>query len=243
MPTTPAAPPGWYRDPQAAWQYRWWDGTQWHGTPASYDEGLGRGFATLAWWLVGLIAADGVLSLLAAGLHTWGTVSLPSPHGLDTSGVPIAYDIVDGLLSLADVAVMVAAVVVWCVWQYRLARAAEPFVRRSPGMHVGSWFIPIVLLWFPFQNVKDLWNAHVRRPDGGLLAGWWTCWIVVNFLANVLLRSSIEGDPSMRVGAAGDLVVDVLSLPLAVLAVLVVLRLTRGAVEREASTRSGGGPR
>jgi hypothetical protein len=44
------------------------------------------------------------------------------------------------------------------IWQYQAASTARllglPAV-RSPGLGVGSWFIPIVNLWFPYQSLRD----------------------------------------------------------------------------------------
>jgi Domain of unknown function (DUF4328) len=51
-----------------------------------------------------------------------------------------------------------AAEVVFLLWQYRAATTARRLgfpARRSPGLGVGSYFIPVVQLWFPYQALRD----------------------------------------------------------------------------------------
>lgn len=50
------------------------------------------------------------------------------------------------------------AEVVFLVWQYRAATTARRLgypAKRSPGLGVGSYFIPVVNLWFPYQALRD----------------------------------------------------------------------------------------
>src|SRR5690606_26040167 len=37
---------------------------------------------------------------------------------------------------------------------------------------VGSWFVPIINLWFPYQNISDLWRAVGRTPPFWQIV-WW----------------------------------------------------------------------
>ncbi|MEU1668357.1 DUF4328 domain-containing protein [Streptomyces sparsogenes] len=100
-------------------------------------------------------------------------------------------------------AVMIAVTVVWPIWFRRLRLNAEVY---APGQHrfgsgwaAGSWFTPVVQLWFPKQIANDIWRAsspqgpqNVRR---GLLNGWWVTWIVgiVMFLAGLVEFGKANG--------------------------------------------------
>jgi hypothetical protein len=51
-----------------------------------------------------------------------------------------------------------AAEVVFLIWQYRAATTARRLgypASHSPGRGVGSYFIPLVQLWFPYQALRD----------------------------------------------------------------------------------------
>lgn len=101
-------------------------------------------------------------------------------------------------------AVMIAVAVVWPIWFRRLRLNAEVY---APGQHrfgsgwaAGSWFTPVVNLWFPKQIANDIWRAsspqgphNVRR---GLLNGWWVTWIVggVTFFVGLLQFGQANGE-------------------------------------------------
>lgn len=58
----------------------------------------------------------------------------------------------------ATVPFALAAEVVFLVWQHRAATTAQRLgypARRSPGLGVGSYFIPVVNVWFPYQALRD----------------------------------------------------------------------------------------
>lgn len=145
------------------------------------------------------------------------------------------------LLALLDGALSIASVVIWLIWQHRLAssRRIDPsYLRRTPGWHIGSWFIPIANLWMPYQNVKDLargvmspvdddgtgqWNdGRDRGIATRLLPWWWTAWLLSNLSASTVQRSEVV--VSLDVA---ETVVDVVA---AVLAALVVRNITRVAL-------------
>ncbi|HEX3793812.1 MAG TPA: DUF4328 domain-containing protein [Acidimicrobiales bacterium] len=72
-----------------------------------------------------------------------------------------------GLLTLA-------AIIVACIWQFRAASAARALGRpatHSPGWGVGSWFVPIVNLFMPYQAVRDCLAPD--DPQRSLVLQWW----------------------------------------------------------------------
>nr|WP_242061411.1 MULTISPECIES: DUF4328 domain-containing protein [Microbacterium] len=111
-------------------------------------------------------------------------------------------------------------------------QAAKRFVgqtRRSPGWHVGAWFVPIISAWFPYQNISDLWRAVGRSRPGWQIV-WWLCWLLSNSMIQVSTRLYLSAETleqfqiAMSVSIAGE----VLLLAAAALASLVVRGITRG---------------
>ncbi len=48
--------------------------------------------------------------------------------------------------------------ILFVIWQYRAAITAQRLrypARRSPALGVGSYLIPIVQFWFPYQSLRD----------------------------------------------------------------------------------------
>jgi hypothetical protein len=68
----------------------------------------------------------------------------------------------------------IVAVVFACVWQHRAASAARALgwpAKRSPGWGVGSWFVPIVNIWMPYQAIRDCMPPE--DPNRSLVLRWW----------------------------------------------------------------------
>ena len=67
--------------------------------------------------------------------------------------------------------VFVVAVIFALIWQHRAASAGRALglpASHSPAWGVGSWFVPIVNLWMPYQALRDcLPPGDPRRP--------WSC--------------------------------------------------------------------
>jgi hypothetical protein len=61
-------------------------------------------------------------------------------------------------LGLVNLALFAGFYIFVLIWQYQAASTARllglPAV-RTPGLGVGSWFIPIVNFWFPYQAIRD----------------------------------------------------------------------------------------
>ncbi len=133
----------------------------------------------------------------------------PPRLALGTFGVGIASDFIDGgdtpfslfdfydqagiALNVVSVLVTIATGVLWVVWQFHAAKHAIGQTRRSPGWHAGSWFIPVVGLWFPYQNISDLWRAFGRiRPSWLIL--WWLLWLASAFVMQISARVSLAAE-------------------------------------------------
>jgi hypothetical protein len=119
---------------------------------------------------------------ITAALLTFGAAAHAAPPA-PVSGLSVR----GGLLALAVAALMLATTVLFLNWFYRARKNAGLSAwpqRWSPGWAIGSWFLPPVLLWFPYQIMADIWRAG--RPAGqrqgasnAMLPGlWWTCWVL-----------------------------------------------------------------
>ncbi|CAN7415358.1 DUF4328 domain-containing protein [Microbacterium sp. LjRoot45] len=190
-----------------------------------------RGIAAAVRWLV---AAAGALALAAAGIEIFGLVSIDAfANGTGDVEALYLYDGVSVVVAVLGAAALLAAAVCWFVWQYRaadLATAAGVPPRRAPVWHVVSWFIPVVLLWFPFQNVKDLARSSRAALSGALLGAWWALWLVGTTVSRVSaqLVSLVDTLPQLSAVIGVSLFSHVLLAAAAPLAWLIVARITDG---------------
>lgn len=145
-------------------------------------------------------------------------------------------DLLTTVAGTAQIVTMIASCVVFLCWFYRVRVNAEVFdpSRHSMkrGWAIGAWFTPVVNLWFPRRIMLEIWDASSpwdRPGPRGLVNAWWTLWIIAQVVgragSNTYSRS--ETAEELHWAATQTMVADVLDIAAAVLAVLVVLRLTR----------------
>ncbi|MFI8948096.1 DUF4328 domain-containing protein [Streptomyces sp. NPDC053750] len=151
--------------------------------------------------------------------------------------------IMNFVAEVLDLLLLVVVAVLWVCWFRRMRQNAEAFapgrIRYSPGLAVGSWFIPVVNVFMPKQIANDIWTATTGRPKGAgrwLMHTWWWLWLAQLATELSAYRSWDEAetaDDAMGIilNAQSGNVFAVVS---AVLAVLYVSRLT--SLQRKRAT-------
>ncbi|MEU2062320.1 DUF4328 domain-containing protein [Streptomyces sp. NPDC013455] len=145
-------------------------------------------------------------------------------------------DTLYGVAGIAQGVALVATGIVYLCWLWRIRVNAEVFDaaghRMKRGWTIGAWFCPIVNLWFPRRIVADSWDASApwgERSGHTPVNAWWTLWIADLFVgryADTVSRRA-ETAEELREAAKVMLFSDALDIVPAVLAAVVVLRLTR----------------
>jgi hypothetical protein len=86
-----------------------------------------------------------------------------------------------------EILVFVVSGILILKWIYRANHNARQLgasnMRFSPGWSVGWFFVPIALLWKPYQAMKEIWRAS-HKPDDwqnytsyGFVGLWWFVWL------------------------------------------------------------------
>ncbi|WFB09006.1 DUF4328 domain-containing protein [Streptomyces sp. LX-29] len=165
------------------------------GMPAGGVD-LRRGLATALTVMFSLMIPALVLVLIGeGGQHQVASDFLDNPFSVTQEEIDDADDFALGASFIYGLIGLTVAIL-WAIWFRRLRLNAEVFApgthRFGSGWAAGSWFTPVVNLWFPKQIANDIWRAsspqgpqQVRR---GLLNGWWVTFMVamvVNLISNV----------------------------------------------------------
>ena len=161
-----------------------------------------KDLAPLTHWLTTLLIVLGGMHLIGVwvGLMSLENSRRFSGQTLITSWNPENLRLVPGSNYTL---VYVATTVLFGVWIYRAARNLRALgasnLRFGPGMAVGSYFIPILNLFMPFQAMKEIWNASRTplsknlRAGNSLLTMWWTLWLITFLIDNM----QIQGGPPL----------------------------------------------
>ena len=158
----------------------------------------------------------------------------------------------DGLAVLLF-AMQFPTAIAFLMWIYRASNNLESLgahgQRFSPGWAVGWWFVPIMLLFRPYQVTAEIWRGSTDtqllssdgwqdRPVSPLLALWWWIWIVARIANLVLNVAEIPDD-----GVSDFLIIwvlsDVLWISAAVLAIVIVYRISRAQEEKHRRLTAG----
>lgn len=188
-----------------------------------------------------------LLCFAAYVLFGFGALILPEwVVDLDEGGTLSVFVIAIGLISLLEIALLLAGIVVFLVWVHRTYSNLSPLRARdlnhSPGWAVGWWFIPIANLFKPYQVVKEIWVESDPDYDEelgfmpssfsapSLLGFWWAAWIISNVVARIADRASEAPDGGVTEAFPYLIILSgAVRGAAAVLAILVV----RGVVERQ----------
>jgi hypothetical protein len=97
--------------------------------------------------------------------------------------------------------IFIAAIVIACIWQHRAAtvgRAMGYPAKHTPGWGVGSWFVPIVDFWMPYQAIRDCMAPD--DPNRSVVKRFWFCVMGhVAMLVSVTTAALISGGPASTI--------------------------------------------
>ena len=149
-----------------------------------------RALATTTKWLfIGGTAAE----IAMAGLSFLGS----SPNEEANTA-----DIFIGLVAIVYLLLFLAGIVVYCMWKVRVSKNAYALggqgMAISPGWSVGFYFIPILMLWKPYQAMTEIYSAtfhETAKPALPATIGWWwALFLISGFIGNLSFRLSLKPD-------------------------------------------------
>jgi hypothetical protein len=101
------------------------------------------------------------------------------------------------ITTYCSLGVLVASVI-FLVWMYRAATVARLLglpARRTPGVAVVSFLIPVLNFWWPYQSTLDMLPPN--HPGRHVVGRWWAAWIAGS-LAVPLVYVTGYGPPWVR---------------------------------------------
>ncbi len=147
--------------------------------------------------------------------------------------------------------------ITFIVWFFRahknLRRAFLPGLKHKSGWAIGSFFVPILCLFRPFQMMKETWKgstllyktSYIKSWDeyatDPLIKWWWGMFILSVYLGNLSLMLLIRPE-SIDQFLTSDLlkmIDDVLGIPLALVTIQMIKKITHLQEEAKRKARLG----
>jgi hypothetical protein len=185
----------------------------------------------------GIIAALSVLALISDVLEIrlYGKVIA----GDDVSDQQLDFnDIRVAIVGMLQFLALIGGAITFILWLYRAYQntdAVSPGTRRyGRGWAIGGWFVPVLAWWRPKQVINDVWRAGGQSEPSGLLAAWWTMWVIAATGDRIGGRMvmNAETPDAYRDAAIAYVVIDLLFAVSAILAIKVASVLTSRLDER-----------
>ncbi|MGW5283408.1 DUF4328 domain-containing protein [Streptomyces collinus] len=173
-------------------------------------------------WLPARFAQAAVAAAAVADVARAVTVRAHAAHPLDTS------ESTSGRVSQVYVNLMIVAAALFLVWFTRSRRVAGSLspnpLAGSASWAVFSWLVPVINMWVPRGLVLDVLGASRPGAAGGrdrvLVNVWWATWI------GHALVAAVSGWAGQGALLSVLLVAEGLELAAAVLAIVVIQRIT-----------------
>lgn len=196
------------------------------------------GRAARAQIALGLVAAVAAFAAWADYAHgqIWAQLARGDVVSLTTA---TNADNLESTANLLLLLVRLMAAVTFILWFRRCYLNLDPGRRRyATAWTIWGWFVPILAFWRPKQLANDL----VRAPSGagvgaGLLLAWWIAFVVDSLAGAVAsdLTRSASAFSARRDADYALAVSQLIAIPAAILAILVVRRITAGQVRLAAA--------
>lgn len=216
-------------------------------------------------WTKGLLLATLVLSLvgIVSGLLQMDLLSRAATSRITEAEVA-ENDSRQQLIGLLQIPVFLGTGVAFLIWFYRAHRNLTALggreLKYTPGWAVGGFFVPFVNLVRPVQVMREVWHGSdpsgierdlspagpsIRRQLGTppLVVWWWVLFVLSSLVGNSIIRIAFAENQTLdQLQKLSSLLVmsDLIEIPSAVVALLLVGRITRWQSDRVAILRSPG---
>jgi len=195
------------------------------------NSGRAKLIISIFWLMLGI-------ALLNIGSLTWQYYLLVDmqahPENIDMPTLETSDTLRTGI-NVINLIMLILTMIFFIMWfrraYYNLHCLSWNEARHSEGWAAGSWFIPILNLFWPYQIMEDIWrgtqNAIRERfgePQSSAIVGWWwALYLVNNFYG--YFTSFISGNAS----GVGELItatkVELIGELISIAAIIITVRM------------------
>ncbi len=164
-----------------------------------------------------------LLQIVANG----GEISLETATANDTREQII------GIINLIVYIVSAVTFIQWFRRAYFNLHLKVDYLSHSEGWAAGSWFVPIVCLYRPYQIMEELYKetkkiltrkgiASCENLSISSLGWWWTLWILNAIVGQIIFRFPTETVDELVIGSIVSMIGNIIGIPLALITIKVI---------------------
>ncbi len=197
------------------------------------NEKRAKAILLLIWIMLGLE----VVSLISEGLQ-YNLLQKVSNGGEITIAAANANDLrvqIIGIIYMIAYIISGIAFIMWFRRAYFNLHQKVLALSFSEGWAAGSWFVPIINLYRPFQIMKELYlETHKILLNKGLikkeslsikpLGLWWTFWIISGILGQFIFRYSMKAETidELTISTVASIISNIIGIPLALITIKII---------------------
>lgn len=109
------------------------------------------------------------------------------------------------------------------------------YLNHTEGWAAGSWFVPIISLYRPYQIMKELYQetkellikmgiSFNQTFSTSALVWWWTLWIISNILGHFVFRYSMNAESmdELTISTVAGIVGNIIGILLALITIKII---------------------
>jgi len=185
--------------------------------------------------LIWIVLALEIVSLIS-GYYKYDLLQTVANGGVVTTETATANDTREQIIGIVYLIASIISAITFIQWfrrAYFNLHLKVNHLSHSEGWAAGSWFVPIISLYRPFQIMKELYQETKKLlTRNGLtldknfltspLSLWWTLWIGNNIIGQIFFRYPSETVEDLIAGTVVAMIGCVTGILLALITVKVI---------------------
>lgn len=182
-----------------------------------------------------------VISVINTASLSWQYLLLigvkENPESIDMHKLEIS-DLFQNILSISALVINLLTIIYFIRWfrraYYNLHQLSGANPSYTEGWAAGSWFVPILSLFRPFQIMREIWDGTQRMithrlsvlHSNSFIGIWWGLYLVMSIYNNIVTRISWNAKELGEVTTATQLqlIGEVISWPAAIVTMVLISR-------------------
>lgn len=149
-----------------------------------------------------------------------------------------ANDLREQIIGIIHLIVMIISAITFIQWfkqAYHNLHVRVKNLSFTEGWAIGSWFVPIICLYRPYQIMKELYEEtkefltkrdvifNMKLSKTSLVI-WWTLWLIHNIIGQFVFRYSLRAHSIIELTdlTIASMIGDLVGIPLALITVKVI---------------------